>query len=223
MSLMPVFSPTAAAGLSVTFVTSVASSTAASTSLTFSSVSLGVAAADRQIVVLAGCSMNTAAAITGVTVGGVSGALLVSAGATSRSANMYIASVPSGTSGDIVVSINTGTGEAWGIGVYRVTGTASTTASDTATQNSTSPAPIALTISCPAGGAIIAGGITDVSGAGSWANVTERYDESMNGAQRQSGAMTEFAAAQTDLAVTYTTSGDSPGAVCYVAASLVKA
>mgnify|MGYP003653684990 CR=1 FL=1 len=217
---MPIFSP-AAAVLSVGFVTSVVSGTNATTSLTFSSVSFGAAAADRQIVVLAGASMDAVATITGVTIGGVTGAALVTATSAGRNANMYIASVPSGTSGDIVISINTATGEAWGIGVYRVTGTASTTPSDTATQTSNSPEPIALTLSCPAGGAIIAGGITNDGYAGVWANATERYDEVMELSQWHSGAMTEFAAAQTDLAVTF--DSGAPGQVVYVAASLVQA
>ena len=219
MSLMPIFSPAAAAVLSVAYVTKVKEETNDTGSHTLSSVALGAAAADRQILVNAYASMDAVAIITGVTIGGVSATEFVVNNGGGKSSGFYMASVPSGTTGDIVISINTGTGELWGAAVYRITGGAATSASDTASYN-TSTSPATLTISCPAGGAIFAGGLHNDGGTAVWAEITELWDEAMSGAQKWTGAWDEFDTQQTDLAVTATLGSVS---MSFTACSIEKA
>lgn len=95
-----------------------------SSSYTFASRSLGAADADRLILVCASTRANNT--ISGVTVGGVTATLLVE---TTYSANgqvaIYLAAVPSGTTGDVVVS-SAGTPTRCMMSAYRAVGVSST-------------------------------------------------------------------------------------------------
>ena len=96
-------------------------STAFQSSYTFSSQSLGAEDDGRYIIVAFGSQESTA---TAVTVAGVSATKLVDApdaGAADENASLWIAAVPTGTTGDIVVTLDSNS-TCCGIGVWRKTG-----------------------------------------------------------------------------------------------------
>lgn len=111
------------------------------TTQTYSGVSLGAEASDREIfVVMTGLIFGSAPTISSVTVGGVS-ATLATASTTSisfygLSALVAFATVPSGTTGDIVVTWSAAPTRG-GIAVYRVTGRPTLGAIETSTASAT--------------------------------------------------------------------------------------
>ena len=173
---------------------------------TFSGVALGAAAANRHIVVGAGISWGGTANVTGVTVNGESATEIIEYGLTSQGASLHVAAVPTGTTGDIVITTS-GTGESWGIGVWRLIG-ADATPADTGTSVAN---PMTTTIDCPAGGVIIGYAHAQHGTTHAWtAGITEQFDETTHGTFRHTGAFDTFAAEQSGLTVTCDPDG-SPG------------
>lgn len=127
------FDKTAAAGgpFAVSYLTNLID-TVDATTYTFSTVSLGDADAGRKILVpLYTLKADPAATISSVTIGGVSAALVtgtnttVATGGASHLTEMWEAAVPTGTTGDIVITCSAQTVRMAG-GVYRiVSGTSS--------------------------------------------------------------------------------------------------
>lgn len=105
-------------GMSVTFIGAVTAPSISGTTVTANS-SFGAADATRYVVALIGQG-TTARTINSVTIGGVTANVVQNASATRHSAIAW-AAVPTGTSGDIVISY-TGTGNVVGavVGVYTV-------------------------------------------------------------------------------------------------------
>lgn len=213
--------------VTVSFASSGKSSTNGS-SFSFSSLSFGTAAADRKIVV--GVSSENGGSgsrtISSLTVGGVSATQLVRAyQATTNDtvAELWIATVPTGTSGTVAVTWS-GTVRACGVVVCATYG-ASSTAFDTASGGHTgSSSALALTTSCEAGGVIIGmvtGSVANPVATFTWANASEVVDETVDASDRvtQSGAANEYATAQTNLAITATPSGSGDMAGVTVALS----
>lgn len=177
------------------------------TSYTFSSQDIGTAGSNRQVVILVattGGPGGTAFA-SSVTVGGVTATNLHQvASSNSTEAEIYIASVPSGTTADVVVNYPRTAGNC-GIGVIAVYNGAST-ANDTGGSTDTS-AP-SDTLNIPANGAAF--GVTSINGntrTSSWSNLTEHYDGSVESSNYHSGASATFATEQTGLTITDTLSG----------------
>ena len=134
-------------------------------------------AANRKIIV----AVATAQPITGCTVAGVTAIQIVaSTGGDDMDTTIYVASVPTGTSGTIIITMSGSAGELHtrgGIGVYAAYGISST-ASDTFTTTSTTD-PMSQTIDIPAGGVAVA--ITHMNkGPGipalTWTGFTEDYE-----------------------------------------------
>lgn len=170
---------------------------------TFSGMSFGATATGRRILVtITGedASVGGTQSISSVTIGGITATQLVAIADTgfSNGANaaIYMASVPSGTSGTVVVTF---TGNMWtcAISVYRIlyasgtanntdSGVGSTVYSDVSTQ-----AANAATVAC----CIFTG--SNLSGSNiSWSNITERYESQPgNVARRQGSAMSTTGAA----------------------------
>jgi len=197
---------------SVTFADHAVDLTSATT-YTFTSRALSTAASSRKIVVaIAGYTGTTT--VSSVTVGGVSATLVVQkqVNAASANAELWIAAVPTGTTGTVVVTWGAGrTG--CGIGLYAVYGI-NPTASNTATaSDAATAASITASLNIPATGVAIAvstssqaGGVTQ-----SWTNLTKNYDEQMEtgSAGYQSGACAVFATTQTGLNITSTYSSSA--------------
>ena len=187
----------------VTFV-SKAVDTTSLTVYTFSSLALGAAASDRKIVV-AVASRGGAQIVSSLTIGGISATLVVAAKDTVL-AELWQAAVPSGTTGDVVVTMDTSGAINCGVGVFRVLG-ALGAADDTGFD--TINTALNDTLDIPAGGVAIGCACVDEPSATFvWTNLTEAYDEAVEGAADtfHTGAKDEFASQQSALSITCTVS-----------------
>lgn len=196
-----VIPPPAAATISFT---ASATDDTSQTTYTFSGVALGTAAADRKIVVGVGGARAAAGAhtVASMTVGGIAASLVkqqdVSAG-DRETAEIWQAAVPTGTTGDIVVTFDAGMVGA-GIGVWAVYG-AQSAAHATAGSNAD---PMNASIDVPSGGVLIGYARNANGGTFTWTNLTEKFDEQFDSAapSNHTGAADTFASAQTALSVT---------------------
>lgn len=158
------------------------------TTYTFAAAALGVAAANRIILVAAhGANALAASAnISTVTVDGNSAARviqLLTDTSSNRAAAIYAVALAAGTTGDVVVTFGAGQSRA-GVGVWAMYGAASATASDTDSATCTAGTPTtngAATLTVPAKG--VALGVS-TSGGGvtvgcTWTGLSERYDKAM--------------------------------------------
>lgn len=170
---------------------------------TYSAQNLGTVSSDRHIVLVFACRASGTTALTvTATIAGVSATSVVTqaasaAGNLNRVA-MFIAAVPTGASGDIVVTCSRSALRSL-IAAYSVTGISSATASATATSTA-QPANGVITI--PADGIAIAGAINANGTAYTWTNLTERSDDVVNTNFFMSTASDAFATLQTSLSIT---------------------
>lgn len=196
------------------------------TANTFSSMAFGTATADRDIIVSVSGMTTTTRAISSITAGGVSLSLVVRIQPTSSFVvEIWKGAVPTGTTGDVVVTwdgaLNTQGG---GAIVHSAYGAASA-ASDTATGGAATPSnPYSTTIDIPAGGVAVA--ITNINDTGggtvTWAGLTEDVDVTVDANTMHSGASDAFASTQTSLSVSVTGSG-TPDASALAVASFARA
>lgn len=175
---------------------------------TFSSVTFGAAASDRLLIMaLGGGSSSNGVTLGSVTIGGVSATIHAQANNTGNTRNGHAAVVsalvPSGTSGDIVVTWIP-TFEAFMLdmayALYRVTGLASATPTDTATASGASPT---MSIDRANLGFIVAAGSAQGASSNTWPSPmvtdidsnTDGTWESMAHTPVTFGAVTNFNAA----------------------------
>lgn len=154
------------------------------TTYTFSSQTLGTAAANRKIIICVAGNGGNAGAVSSLTVGGISATnvIAVSDGGTVQS-EIWVADVPTGTTGDVVVTFSTAKARC-GIGVYRAIGSQSTA---NATASSTAD-PMSASLFIPYNGIGI-GVAQDISTSTyTWTNLTEDYDEIFEVTTTQTGA-----------------------------------
>jgi hypothetical protein len=167
---------------------------------TFASQNLGAAAAGRYIIVaVMGRVGSIDSSITSVTVGGVTASIAVQVtrndSPNSHCVGLAIASVPTGTTGDIVVVFSTTMLRAF-IGAYSTD--AAPVLTDTKTSSVTDPS---ATIAVAAGGFVV--GVSTTANAAStaaWTGITENYDADVE-ASSATGASDNFASANSALAV----------------------
>lgn len=173
---------------------STANSTADSNTYTFTAQAIGTAAADRIVIVGAFGGSNSPAAITGITVQGITGVQSGHADNTGNNVSLAIwaIAVPTGTTGDIVVTIG-GTKGRCGIIVWNATGT-NITATDTQHQEQNSgggATSLSITPVVQAGGffvTLVGTGTTNDAGGFNWTNATERVDVNIESNSYMSGA-----------------------------------
>ena len=168
-------------------------SSADQTTYTFTGKSLGVAAADRFIAVaITGRSTNGARLLSNVVINSVTAAVASDGttnafreqgfGTTRSHSAIYIAAVPTGATGDIVVTWD-GQNAACSVEVYRMTGIVSATCTDVA-ENGTGTASNELFVNCTVNDGGIAIGVCSVASGGqtnTWTNITEDIDKEMVG------------------------------------------
>tara|TARA_R100001244_G_scaffold20005_1_gene20722 strand:+ start:56 stop:769 length:714 start_codon:yes stop_codon:yes gene_type:complete len=157
-------------------------------SFTFSSMAYGTADDSRIIAVTVSAGFsNVYGAISGVTIGGVTATIIVQGtnqeGGTSSidtsTTGIVAAAVPTGTSGDVVVTLSRTTNSSnrgCGIGVYRLTGPGVVAANDTATAgiNSCSNQTLTVSVDTEEDGAAIACSCGSSSlGSETWTGLTE--------------------------------------------------
>lgn len=178
------------------------------TTYTFSTQNLGTAAGDRYIV----CCVNGrssdggARTISSVTVGGVTATAGPFVGNSGSHVGIFIAAVPTGTTGDVVVTWSGGMGDC-SVELHRATGVSSTTPTSSVTDTTT---PLSQSINVDAGGFAVGISTTDNGTAtATWAGITERSDDATGGGNDRSGAGDEFATTQTGLTVSCTWTAES--------------
>lgn len=200
-------------GVSFLQATSITSTTS---TYTFSSQNLGTAAADRYIfVIVHGRATGTSAlSVSSVTVGGVSATIAVQQtgkeDVNSSQSAIALAAVPTGTTGDIVVTMSRDNVRCT-IGAYRVTELDSTTAHDTdsiAPASGDSGTTMSRSLDIPANGFAIGGGQTGGVGTTAWTGLTEDYDTNAGSSfWTASGASDEFVSSETGRTIQITWSG----------------
>ena len=169
--------------------------TADLTTYTFAAMSLGAAATNRYIVVSVGGAYSAAArSLSTVTVGGVAATVVVTVGSQLYPAGIAIAAVPTGATGDIVVTFSNGVSRC-GIGGYRLTGLQSATPTATATDVVSAANALSASLAIPADGCGIGYVIADGSDprTWSWTNLTENFDAGLESDTTHSGAMSTTA------------------------------
>jgi len=194
-----------AGGKSVNWQTS-ATSGASGSSYTFSSQALGSAASDRYVIVSVGLGANSAT-VSSMTIGGVSATSVVAASGGHHNASMWIANVPTGTTGDVVLTLS-GSSDRATIGVWASYGLASTTAHDT---GSSTARPATDTLTTLAGGFAVGYCCNQDGGTVSWTNATERFDEVQG--QVSSGADATTDGSSLSITATQTSTNTNRAAV----------
>lgn len=177
-------------------------------SFTFSGVSFGAPAAGRKIVVGIVCYSSTARQFSSVTIGGISASLVIRLDGSNGTANantaIYEATVPDGTSGDIVVTMSQ-LSHNCGLAVYRMLNAGAVVSSGSDT---TSPYQAVLNI--PAGGAAI--GVARIASdqTATWSGLTETVDQVVeSGVTGMTSAGSTFASAQSGYTVGVTPSSSN--------------
>jgi hypothetical protein len=174
-----------------------ATDTANRTLYTFVSQNLGTPAADRKIIVAVKVNGTLSNLIQSVSIGGVTATLAIKdQTAAGQDVGIYIASVPSGTTGDIVVDPgNTPSGcDIWW---WETHGLTSNVATDTGSSNAN---PQTYDLDVVAGGVAVAIAANDSTTA-TWTNLTEDYDGAVDGGDKGSVAHAAFNATQTNLTI----------------------
>jgi hypothetical protein len=185
---------------------------------TFAAMDFGEAAADRYIIAAVDLSANSGSLdATSVTIGGVSAteatARTFTSGSVSHYAGLWIAAVPSGTSGDVVVNAST-TLRDGAVTTYRVTGIASATPTDTDFDESASTSTYTMDLDTTYGGIVIATGNNEDQTTGySWTGVDEDDDYQIDNI-RFSAASRRITSPGLAQAVSCTTGTSRGVAVC---------
>lgn len=152
------------------------------TTYTFSGKDFGPAASDRYVVV--GFVARGQASVTSVTIGGVAATQRKLQGNTDVAA-LYIAAVPTGATGDVVVVLP-GAGLRAGIGIWALYGLSDSGAAETTNSSTAATADLSLTTSP---GALVVGQVwNDAALSVSWVGLTENYDTAIDAVNAYSGA-----------------------------------
>ena len=192
------------------------------TTYTFSTKSFGAADANRQIIVsIAGFHSADARSISTVTIGGVSATINVQETHTisgSRQSGIAIANVPTGTTGNVVVTWDN-TMTSCAIVVYRTVG-ASTTAHDTATDPGAASGVVTGTLDIPSGGIAVA--VVAWKGSASppmttWTVATETEDTTVENNETYSSATHNVSGSGITITATASVTLDQNGAALSIA------
>jgi len=201
--------------------TAQASSSSNASSFTFSSLSFGTADATRVLAVTVSTGWNGAiGSISSVTAGGVSlskqiGAEGISSGIENFRAEIWSGAVPSGTSGSVVVTLSTATGNNRGcaVTVHRLVGDVQTSASSTAFEDNDSGSAVTynVNVNTKADGYLVGGVGAFQATSFAWTGATERMDLSTINL-RHGAASFSTTTDQTPRTVSATQSGGYQGA-----------
>lgn len=195
------------------------------TTYTFSSQSLGSAVADRQIIVGVWGLRSSQTATVSVTVAGITASKVVEQisnnGTGLGVAALYIAAVPTGTTGDVVVTYGSGGNQSRVfIAMWKGTGLNSTP--EDIGSSTSSPASDSLTVSANSAQVAFAG-ITNQNGAWTWAGVTEDFDDVVGSSGREAtgGHVNTASAGTVTPSATPPSSGDQAMVCASFASSAV--
>lgn len=198
-------SSTAASSPAVSYVSSNGRESPSSTD-TYTAQALGAAASDRYIIV--GYYGLVLGAAPGCSVGGVSATNVRTFTDATVTCALYIAAVPSGTTGDIVFTSSAANRQNWV--AWRATGLTSATAASQADTGSTSTG---VTLSVTAGGIIVGFSATNLSSSTNitWSGVTEDAEGTTTNTRYGGGsAVAGSTNASYSVTATYTGSTNGP-------------
>ena len=175
----------------------------------------------KRYIIAAICAVTNGRTLNSVTINGVAASLVTRATfADEIDAMIYIAEVPSGTSGDVVLTYSGGTEDESSIALYRMMNPFSATAHDTeVNNNSWSAGNIAVNLNVPARGCAVAVVTTRNASTTTWSGLTENYDSDLGAGEFSSGASGSFTPAQTPLAISAQNADTSPTYLVLAAAS----
>jgi len=183
------------------------------TTETYNSQTFGDEAADRHIIVgYYGLVLSTAPSCT---IGGVSATLVASATAASTTVAMFIAAVPTGTTGSIVFTVGSG-GNRHNFGAWRATGLTSATATAFGTDSTLSTGALDTTFSVSAGGIIVGYAATNLNTVTNidWSGgVTEDFYATTTNTRYGGASGTSPGGGSTTPTATYTGTTNGPLAV----------
>lgn len=161
--------------------------------VSFASTDIGTAAADRLVVLAISWCVGGSDTITSVTIAGIAavqlGLAIDAVPANDEFVAIYAASVPTGTTGTIVVNL-TGDGGV-SVGVYSVTGSGTTPIPYSIATASGTAASLSITnLTIPTDGAAICNFINNNHlSTVAWTNATENFDAANDNLTRHSGAV----------------------------------
>lgn len=195
---------------------------------THSGLTFGPASSDRLLIVTLTTNANNIANLNSVTIGGVAATRRVRhfynqsfPTTTTSSSEIWTASVPTGTSGSVVLNLNT-SGNLWNssVAVYSATNLLSTTPTATTGADDVShPGTLNMSIAMQAGGFVVAAAYfcgTGVITNSSWSGATRRFldvmQNNIGGLGAQSGA-TMFGLSNATVSTTTTFSGGGVQAI----------
>ena len=188
---------------------------------TFSSQNFGTADASRLIVAAFGCGPTGASpSITSVTIGGVTATLVETIKATDIRAGIYVAAVPTGTSGTVTIVWST-TADSVGCNLYALYNCSATPTDHGNSIASTGTFDLDVAANGIAVAYQVSRNNTDVTHT--WAGLTEDTDDVLtSGAWQGSGGSARFATTQTNLTCSCTPSAGNLRSA-FVAASFPPA
>jgi len=143
---------------------------------TFSGVSLATPAANRSIVICAAAVTSTGVSITGVSVAGLSATEVVTEDNGGIHTSIWIAALPTGTSGNVAISVSSATAHTVAFAAYAIYGNRSATPNATGASASGASG---ATISAPGSGVTIACALANSGGSPSWSGLAADGNQSM--------------------------------------------
>jgi hypothetical protein len=169
------------------------------TTYTFAGASIGSAAADRIVVVgiAAREGGGTNRTLSSVSIAGVSATIVADSGNVPTHAAFAVALVPTGATGDIVVTFSAGMSRC----VISVWSTAGMDSSAVSSDTADTTDPLEASVNIPAGGVAFGTAYDNGATTVTWTNLTEDYD-AQHETRTFSFASAEFATLQTGLTLT---------------------
>jgi len=176
------------------------------TTYTFASCDIGTASADRRVIVGAHMYGGTSRTLTSATIAGITATELTSDASSTSNTLLLIAAVPTGTTGDIVLTWS-GSCAGSGVSVWYATGLSSDTPVAAARGGITSPVSSG-SLSTVDGGFVVAAATCRYNDGTlrthTWTNVTEQFDVEIENTGTDGGSMSGGHAVTTGAAVTVT-------------------
>lgn len=195
------------AAATATYIGGTTSTTDQASTYTFSNHAIGPASDDRHVLVSVQSGHSAARTAPSVTIGGIA-ATQVGFNASSDDTilcGFYIALVPTGTTANIVVTYS-GSAVRCRVDVWTITGLQSTTATDTASDDTDSSGVVSDTLDVQAKGCAF--GVYSYLSTGTptaaWAGLTEQFDGNLEASQYGTSAFDNFATAQSGMTVSVT-------------------
>ena len=189
-----------------------ATDTADLSEYTFSSQSLGAADSDRYIIVGAiARKAGAATSVSSVTIGGVTSTELLdisNSDSNSNNAGLFIANVPTGTTGDVVVTYGA-TMVRCAIGMWRILGIEDGTPYDSDSSTASDPS---VSLDIPADGATVGMAISNSATTATWTGITEDFDGTLESFVTYTGASDSDMSEETGRTLTadFASSGSTP-------------